>query len=109
MKRQRTLLMVALFAAGQAVAQDMLDSALASKATNARRPAVHWFAPAQSTGMQDEGKAVGGLSPRAWTTTAGWNPGMSAFPDARTSGPQACLFWTGHGPWHHETRLIDGQ
>jgi len=100
--------MIALFAAGQAVAQDTLDGALASKA-NTRRPAIHWFAPSQSTGMQDEGKAVDGLSPQAWTTTVGWNPGASAFPDARTSGPRLCLFWAGHRPWHHETRLIDGQ
>jgi hypothetical protein len=46
------------------------------------------FAPVRSEPRQT---AVENVSPRAWTTMAGWHPGASAFPDATTHEPQMAL------------------
>jgi len=42
---------------------------------------AHWLAPAQPAEVRNNREPIQGLSPQAWTTTAGWHPGQSEFPD----------------------------
>jgi hypothetical protein len=57
--------------------------------------AIDPFAPA---GSKEEVRRVGDLSPRAWTTIAGWHPGASAFPDPITHEPGLNLFSVSRNP-----------
>ena len=45
----------------------------------------------QAPEREIESKGVGGLSYRAWTTTAGWHPGDSALTDPATHPPMITL------------------
>lgn len=106
MKYQGALiLLVALFAAGQAAAQELSLGTTISKATTTttRKQTIHWLAPANTEKAADYRRSVGGLSPQAWTTQVGWNTGVSAFPDDKTCGSGMCLLWIGHKPWRHAT------
>ena len=48
---------------------------------------LHLVNPFAPTEPRSEYRNTAGLSTRAWTTTAGWSPGRSAFPDAVTHEP----------------------
>jgi hypothetical protein len=98
-KLQGTLLVIALFATGQAVAQQQTNTPSASTTITVKRQKFHWLAPMKKVERKNNLEYVEGLSPRAWTTIVGWHPGASAFPEAESSGLQVCLFWAGHEPW----------
>ena len=52
----------------------------------------HWFNPLAPTAPKPaEDLTVPGVSPRAWTSTVGWNPGRSAFPEGQTHEPAMAL------------------
>jgi hypothetical protein len=53
---------------------------------------INPFAPTEPGA---ELKRPEGLSSRAWVTTVGWNPGESAFPDARTHESTLTLLTVG--------------
>lgn len=59
----------------------------------------HWLAPTQPAVLQNDREPVAGLSPQAWTTTVGWHPGESAFPDDNTSLTGMPVLWFGREPW----------
>jgi hypothetical protein len=97
MKLERTLLLIALFAACRVMAQPQKVASSAS--APAGKVEFHWFAPSKPAASQESREPVEGLSPQAWTTTVGWHPGRSAFPNGENWSPQLPLFWVGHKPW----------
>ena len=65
----------------------------AAQQAEARRPKKFWLVPLNAlkavnplapTDAKEAPATVAGESPRAWTTTVGWHPGASAFPDPTT-------------------------
>ena len=90
--------MMALFAAGQAVAQQATNTPSASATITVQKPKLHWFAPIQTTNSVAEPKPVEGHDPRAWTTVVGWHPGESAFVTGETHEGGWSLFWVDLGP-----------
>jgi hypothetical protein len=101
MKYRQTLLLIALFAASPAIARQPFTTSSASRTATAGKPAIHWFKPGPRAEMNNELKFGKGPSPRAWTTIAGWHPGVSAFPDADAEN-FSCrlhLLSVGHEPW----------
>jgi hypothetical protein len=108
MKTQRTLLLIALFAAGSALAQQQMTQGLTTPRHKVSAPAAttavgelkfHWLAPAKPADLQNDREPVEGLSPQAWTTIVGWHPSESAFPDENTAEPEMPLLWFGREPW----------
>jgi hypothetical protein len=108
MKYQGLLLMIGLFAAGQAAAQQHLTGTSVSKAVTGKHT-IHWLAPEPAVKTIYNSRYVGGLNTEAWTTQAGWYAGASAFPDAETYRTGMCLFWIGHEPWQHAMKPVGRQ
>jgi hypothetical protein len=105
-KYQRTFLSFALLA-GLLVSRPSRAGPSASTSASPGKQKIHWLTPARTMETGDDLQRVEGLSLRAWTTTAGWHPGASIFPDAETGGSRMCLFWVGHKPWPHMTSPFD--
>jgi hypothetical protein len=104
MKTKRTLLLMALFAAGSAMAQQQQTEqqqtvSAPAAATTVGKVKFHWLAPDKVTDWRTDREPVEGLSPQPWTTIVGWNPGKSAFPDDVNSTTEMPLLWFGHEPW----------
>jgi len=95
MKNKRTLLLIAL-CAGMAATAAAREDASASTAIPGKRQQIHWFTAARATETENDLRPVEGLSRRAWTTTAGWHAGASAFPDAETCSWHMDLISIGH-------------
>jgi len=93
MKIKRTILLIALFAACQAVAQQTTNAPSASATVTVEKLKLHWLAPIETNKTSENFKPAEGLDPRAWTTIVGWHPGESAFPTAETHEGGWCLFW----------------
>jgi hypothetical protein len=109
MKKERTLLLVLLFAAGQAVAQQKANTQLATQVTaasasqtnhaasatfTASKPKFHIFGPAKPVQSQKVLR-IEGLDPRAWTTVAETSTSREAFPNGHTHQAGLCLLWWG--------------
>ncbi|MGA2786146.1 MAG: hypothetical protein ABSF60_01335 [Verrucomicrobiota bacterium] len=101
MKYRRTLILIALFAASTAAAWQPFATSSASRTAIAGKPAIHWFKPGSRAELNGELKFGKGPSPRAWTTIAGWHPGVSAFPDANAENYscQLQVLSVGHESW----------
>jgi len=112
MNKERTLFLVVLFAACQAVAQQQtntwavpyISSASASRTNvpvaatfEAPKPKFHLFGPAQSVQPQAR-LQIEGLDTRAWTTVAETRTSRSAFPSGETHEAGLCLLWWGSKP-----------
>lgn len=67
---------------------------------------IYWFSSPTMTESWNNLEPVEGLSPRAWTTTVGWEPWASAFADGETCTPKMDLFWVGNEPWLNTASLI---
>jgi hypothetical protein len=107
-KTQRTLILIALFAAGSATAQQQITQELTTPRHKVSSPAAttsvgelhfHWLAPTNPAVLQNDREPVAGLSPQAWTTTVGWHPGESAFADNINSASGMPVLWFGREPW----------
>src|SRR5208337_786663 len=109
MKYQGCLVLIALFAAGQACAQELSVGASRSLVAPTKGSKIHWFTSAPAPDARYDLSPAEGLSREAWTTTVGWHPGVSAFPDAETYGSRMCFLWIGHEPWRHMTHAVDEQ
>ena len=107
MKNQRSLLLIACLAAGSAMAQPTLTTSSESSTDIMHPDRLHWLAPVPATGTNGNRKPIQGLSPQAWSTTVGWSPGASAFPDARTSSFEMPLVWAAHGPWNDDVNSVN--
>jgi len=59
----------------------------------------HWLGPVEPAKGPEIRESVEGITPRAWSTTVGWHPGESAFPDNVNSSTGMPIFWIGHEPW----------
>ena len=86
MNAKRTLQLITLFAACQAIAQQQEATQSADISSDAAQTSIgdmnaHWLAPAQPADKRNDRRPIEGLSPQAWTTTVGWHPGRSEFPD----------------------------
>lgn len=93
MKIKRTIFLIALFAAYQAIAQQPTNAPPVSAAITVQKPKLHWLAPTEMKKAKENLKPVEGLDPRAWTTVVGWHPGESAFATGETHEGGWCLFW----------------
>ncbi len=63
----------------------------AKKLREVPRRVWHLFNPFAHTEPTPDTMNVRGLSPRAWTVTVGWHPGVSAFSDPLTHEPSLSL------------------
>jgi hypothetical protein len=100
MKLQRTLLLVASFAACNVMAQQQGTNSPASATFAVEEPKLHWLAPSRPVvSQQNNREPIEGLSPQAWTTVVGWHPGASAFPNSENYTTELPLLWIGHAPW----------
>lgn len=109
MNTKRTLFLAALFAAGSALAQGQMKQELTVQHQTVPTPAAttavgelqfHWLAPTPPAVSQNDREPVEGLSPQAWTTTVGWQPGRTAFPDEGNNCSTGMpLLWFGHEPF----------
>jgi hypothetical protein len=103
MKAQRTLLLIALFASCNVMAQQQteqptnISSAVAISSIGDLK--IHWLAPSKPADGWESQEPVAGLRPQAWTTIVGWHPGQSAFPDGGNFSTEMPLLWIGHEPW----------
>ena len=112
MKKERTILLVLLFVACQAVAQQQTNAQLASRLhaasaarTNATatatftatKPTFHWFGPANPVQSQKL-QTIEGLDTRAWTTVAETRTSRQAFPNGENHQAGLCLLWWGSDP-----------
>ena len=79
--------------------QNTVSSAAAT--TTVGEEHFHWLAPDKPVDLRNEREPVEGLSPQALTTTVGWHPGESAFPDldGKNVSTEMPLLWFGHEPW----------
>jgi len=93
MKIKRTIFLVALFAACQAIAQQATNAPSKSVTVTVEKPKFHWLAPVGTKKSKENLKPVKGLDQRAWTTVVGWHPGDSAFVTGETREGGWCLFW----------------
>ena len=113
MKKEQTLLLVLLFAAFQAVAQQQTStqsvsqiSAASASRTNTSASAtftvakskLHLFGPAKPVQPQNGVRLIEGLDPRAWTTVVETRTSKSAFPSGETHEAGLCLLWWGSEP-----------
>jgi hypothetical protein len=105
-KYQRTFLSFALFA-GLLLSRPARAGPSASILVPREKHKIHWLTPVRPTESGDDLQSIEGLSLRSWTTTAGWHPGVSLFPNAETGGSRMCLFWIGHKPWPQTTCPFD--
>ncbi len=95
---------MALFAAGNVMAQQQMEQhtkiSSAAAISSVGELKFHWLAPVQTTDWRNDREPVEGLSPQSWTTTVGWHPGQSAFPDENNNFSTGMpLLWFGHEPW----------
>jgi hypothetical protein len=106
MKKERTLFLIVLFAACQAIAQQQTDAKSASQ-TNAPsasatvtivKPKFHWLGPPEPVQTEKRQRIIEGLDTRAWTTVAEDDSGKLVFPDAETHEAGLCLLWWGSEP-----------
>jgi hypothetical protein len=101
MKTYATLLAIGSLIVFQATAAPHPENSSASDMTAER--GIHVFTPltppAQT--MEDKNKIehYGNMSSQPWTKIAGWHPGASQFPDAKTHESKLILIWIGHEPW----------
>ena len=93
MKLQGAVILIALFAACQAVAQQATNTPSASATVAVKKPKFHWLAPTETKKFKENFQPVEGLDPQAWTTVVGWHPGESAFASAETHEDGWPLFW----------------
>jgi hypothetical protein len=103
MRTQRTLLLIALFAAGQAVAQQTVAQQTVANPSVSKIPTsteqkFYRLVPARTVESRGGLNRDGDLNTQAWTTVAGWYPGRSAFPDAEIYTWQLPLLSIGHEP-----------
>jgi len=97
--------MIALFAACQVMAQQQvnenIDITSDTAQTTIGKVNAYWLAPAQPADTRNNREPIEGLSPQAWTTTVGWHPGQSAFPDLdrKNVSTEMPLLWFGYEPW----------
>ena len=114
MKKERTLFLIVLFAAWQAVAQQRINAQPLSQITTASaartntpsasatftapKPKFHLFGPAEKAQPQKSLRLIEGLDPRAWTTVAETRTSRSAFPSGETHEAGLCLLWWGSDP-----------
>jgi len=108
MRCQQTVLGIAL-CASLTVTRPATAAPSASTTLPAEKQKIHWFTPVRPTEVNNDLKPVEGISRRAWTTTAGWHPGVSDFPDTEMYSSRMNLFWVGHQPWQHATHSIGEQ
>jgi len=101
--------LIVWFVASQAVAQELATSSSRSLVPPARKSKIHWFTSTPAPDTRFDLRPVEGLSQQAWTTTVGWHPSVSAFPDAETYNSRMCLFWVGHEPWQHVKHSVGEQ
>jgi hypothetical protein len=102
-KEERTLFLIVLFAACQAVAQQApnIQSALQTNVLSASatfttvRPKFHWLGPPAPVSTEKRPRMIEGLDTRAWTTVAEDDSGKRVFPDAETHEAGLCLMWWG--------------
>ena len=115
MKKERTLFLVILFTACQALAQQQTRnsgvpltlqiSAASASRTNAPastvfaapKPKFHLFGPANPVRPQ-KFQTIEGLDPRAWTTVVETRTSKTAFPSGETHEAGLCLLWWGSEP-----------
>jgi len=97
-KKERTLLLIALFAAGQVVAQQRVADTPVSRTPTSVEQKFYQLVPVKTVETKEDLNRFGGLDTRAWTTVAGWSPGKSAFPDAENYTWQLNLLSVGHQP-----------
>ncbi|MGA9451047.1 MAG: hypothetical protein WBW41_06845 [Verrucomicrobiia bacterium] len=93
MKLKRTIFLMTLFAACQAIAQQATNAPSKFVTVTVEKPKFHWLAPAEAKKAKENLRPVEGLDPRAWTTAVGWHPGESAFATGETHEGGWCLFW----------------
>jgi hypothetical protein len=103
-KTKRTVWWLTLFAACNVMAQQQQTeppTTIFSRAStmNISKSDIHWLATARPAQWRISREPVGGLSPQAWTTIAGWHPPQSALPDDKNSSPEMPLIWFGQAPW----------
>jgi hypothetical protein len=109
MKKERTLFLIVLFAAWQAVAQQRTNATSTTSASHtnapsasatfkAPKPTLHWFGPAQPSQNQENPRYVEGLDTHAWSTVAEFDSRKTAFPDAETHEAGFSLLWWGTEP-----------
>ena len=108
MKKERTLFLIVLFAACQAVAQQSNNAQAASQISasasqtntpasatfTAPKPKFHLLGPAQPVQSQRP-LQIEGLDTRAWTTVAETRTSEQAFPNGDTQEAGLCLLWWG--------------
>jgi hypothetical protein len=106
MKKERILFLTVLFAAGQALAQQQVNTNSTSQTNNpsasttlkAPKPTFHWFGPGEPVQTGKNPRYVEGLDTRAWTTVAEDDSRKSAFPDGETHEAGLCVVWWGAEP-----------
>jgi hypothetical protein len=114
MKKGRRLVLIVLFTACQAVAQQHTNTVSASKViaasasqTNASpaatsltapKPKFHWLGPPGPVQAQESPLMIERLDTRAWTTVVEERSSRSAFPDGHTHEAHLCLLWWGSEP-----------
>lgn len=104
-KHRRTFLFLALFA-GLVMARPLCAEPSWFTAILTGTQKIYWFSSPTTTESWNNLEPVEGLSPRAWTTTVGWEPWASAFTDGETCTPKMYLFWVGNEPWLNTASLI---
>jgi len=109
MKVQGAVLLITLFAAFEAFAQQTTNAPSTSAVISVKPPIFHWLAPVETNKSAVIPKPVEGLDPRAWTTVVGWHPGESAFTTGETARPGIPLFWIalGRSPTSQQVRPAD--
>jgi hypothetical protein len=103
MKTKRILLVIALFAACNVMAQQQTGQHTVIYSTTATMPDrnvnFHWLVPTKPSDSRNDREPVEGLSPQPWTATVGWHPGETAFPNSENFSTRMPLIWFGHEPW----------
>lgn|SRR5690348_5380995 len=109
MKKEWVLFLTVLFAAGQAVAQQQVNTNSTSQTNNPsasttlriQKPAFHWFGPGEPAQTGKTPQYIEGLDTRAWTTVTEADARKSAFQDGETHEAGLCLVWWGAEPKSH--------
>ena len=103
MKAHRILLLVVLFAACKALAQQQTQmhatvSPASGISTTVKKPQFHWLMPTNPAVSVENRNHVEGLDPRPWTKIVGWHPGESEFPNPENFSTGMPLIWIGQPP-----------
>ena len=99
MKKRGMLFIITLFAACQVVARQPVASVSAPQTTATGEKKFNQSTPIRPAESGNSLEPVKGIDVRAWTTTVGWHPGVSAFPNAATYSCRLHLLCFGHKPW----------